>query len=189
MRVRHVLQGLALLNEMALGAGRLRDQEHCDDEAHAEMFAHHRSAGQIWAYLTAMSEPSVSNVDLRASRARRYIFAGVLVAALGIGGFIIFTLATAELGVGACRHLVELAKTEPLHDTVIDNLQRYVESNVVGDNLVDGHSSVHVSGTTPDERCRSAIDYLDRTMGHGPFTRMLDCMAAAQTGRAATQCF
>ena len=136
-----------------------------------------------------MSEPSVSNVDLRVSRTKRYIFAGVLVAALGVGGFVIFKLATAEPGASACDHLAELAKRDPLADKVIDKLERYVESNVARGNLVKGQTAVEVSGTTPDERCRSAIDYLDKTMGHGPFTRMVDCIATARTARAAAQCF
>ncbi|HEY5928322.1 MAG TPA: hypothetical protein VIV11_41825 [Kofleriaceae bacterium] len=137
-----------------------------------------------------MNDPSsVSNVDLRASRTKRFIFAGVLVALFAVGGIVVFKLATAEPGAEACEHLAELAKTDPLADQVVDKLERFVESSVATKNIVKGQTPVEVSGTTPDDRCRSAIDYLDKAMGHGPFTRMVDCIASAKTARAAAQCF
>jgi hypothetical protein len=140
----------------------------------------------------AMSEPaspSLSNLDVSSSRVKGIIFGVILLAVLGVGGYVVFKLATAEPGAKACEHLAELRKTDPLADQVIDKLQHHVEAYVVRDNLVKGATAVKVEGSTPDERCHSAIDYLDKTMGHGPFTRMVDCIASAKSARGAASCF
>lgn len=132
---------------------------------------------------------SVSNVDVRGSRVKGVVLAIVVLALLGGGGYVVFKLATAKPGAKACEHIAELRKTDPLADQVIDKLVRHVETYVVRDNLVKGQTAVEVSGSTPDERCASAIDYLDKTMGHGPFTRMVDCIATARSARSAAICF
>lgn len=89
----------------------------------------------------------------------------------------------------ATEHLAELRKTDTRADQVIDRLERYVETHVVEQKLVDGYKRVEVHGATPDERCASAIEKLDQAMGHGPFTRLVDCIATAKTARSAALCF
>ena len=132
---------------------------------------------------------SVSTVDVRGSRVKRVVFAVVLAAVVAAAGVIAYTLLTAEPGAKACDHLAELRETDPRADQVIDRLERYVETHVVEQKLVDGQRRVEVSGSTPDERCRSAIDKLDQAMGHGPFTRLVECIASAKTARSAAMCF
>jgi hypothetical protein len=131
---------------------------------------------------------SLSSVDVGASRTKKIIFGAVLVVVLGALGVVAVKLITDEPGAKACEHLAELRETDPLADQVIDRLVHYVESRVVQVRVVRGTEHVAVGGSTPDERCHAAIGKLDKAMGHGPFTRLVDCIAGAKTARSAAMC-
>jgi hypothetical protein len=132
---------------------------------------------------------SLSNVDVRVSRTKRIIFAAVIAVVVVAGGIVAFKLITNKPGAKACEHLAEMRKTDPLADKVIEKLVRHVQTSVVKHNLVQGVERVQVSGDTLDDRCENAIDKLDQVMGHGPFMRMVDCIATAKTARSAALCF
>lgn len=118
-----------------------------------------------------------SAVDLGPSRAKKIIFIGGGVALVGVVAVIALKLIFTQPGAAACDNLEQL----PDGDRVVRQLENYVASHVVEEHLV-GTERHEVSG------CRAAIQALDATMGHGPFTRMTDCLAKAKTADAASRC-
>ena len=120
---------------------------------------------------------SSSAVDLGPSRAKKIIVIGGGVALVGVVAAIALKLIFTQPGAAACDNLEQL----PDGDQVVRKLENYVASHVVEQRLV-GTERHEVSG------CRAAIHALDQTMGHGPFTRMTDCIAKAKTAAAASRC-
>jgi hypothetical protein len=107
----------------------------------------------------------------------------VLLALVGGAGVIVFKLVTDKPGAAACDNLAKL----PDGDQAIAKLERYVESRVVEMRLTKTERA-QVSGSSPAERCESAIETLDKAMTHGQFMRLVDCIAEAKTARSAARC-
>ena len=137
-----------------------------------------------------MTEPAEPSFKIERSPTRRIVIAVIaLVAAstLAFGAYVIYMLATAEPGAAACERLDQLAQTDPAANRVVDQLVALVEHRVVRLGVVGQHP-IEITGTTPDDRCHSAIDTLDHVMGHTPFMELVKCIATAPSAKVAMRC-
>ena len=120
-------------------------------------------------------EPSLSSPGRRIWRT---FLAIVFVGAVITAGLVVFTLVTNSPGGAACDHLDDLGA-----EKTVKQLERYVSRSVVRMKLTDGYEKVEVTG------CSQSMSTLSKTMSHKQFTKLTDCIVAAQTERAAAACF
>jgi len=104
-------------------------------------------------------------------------------AALGLGAYIIFMLATEDRVGKACAHLEGLG--EPL---VVESLVQYVQRNIVGLGIErEEHVRIEEDGTHP--RCMKAFETIEHAYGNRQFERLVKCAEGAPTPNAARECF
>lgn len=117
-------------------------------------------------------------------RTVKIIVALVAVAALGIGAYVVFKLATERRGKPACDRIAELGNDAP---RLYDEVAGFVESLVVTDKLVSGKERVKIGGQGYD-RCLAAFDAWEKATGNRAFTKVADCVAKADSAWAVESC-
>ena len=117
-------------------------------------------------------------------RAMRIVVALAAVAVLGVGVYIVYSLATERRGKPACDRIAELGPDAP---RLYDEVARFVESHVVRDKLVSGTEGVKIGGQGFD-RCLAAFDAWEKATGNRAFTKVADCIEKAKSSRAVEMC-
>ncbi len=134
-----------------------------------------------------MMDANASVPDLNAGKdkwlARILIVAGVGLA-IG-GGFVAYKYLTHEAGGKACAQIDEIAKTDPDGArAAVEYLVNYVETRIT--NLDRDKITINAEGN--HDRCVASLEKIEKVLMHGQFTRVVECIARAESAHGVSLC-